>query len=160
MSALFQSARVRTIACLTVIAVGMGGCGKEKRPEHWGALVQGKVTFDGEPLNGGTITFIPLTPEEEGGRPGIARLEADGSYWIGNANPDKPKGLKPGKYKVTFLAMTPLPNGTSNPIAELRIPEELTDSRKTPIECTVTPGDHHLDFELHRDVMKVAWHER
>lgn len=136
------------------------GCAKKRRPEHWGGLVQGKITLDGQPLDGGTVTFIPLTSEEEGGRPGIAHIDPDGSYRVGNANPDKPQGLIPGRYKVTFLAMTPDPTQTGSPIAELRIPECLLDMNTTSLECDVNAGDNHFDFELASDIAKVAMRTR
>lgn len=142
---------------MAMVAAGMLlGCAEKRRPENWGGLVEGKITIDGEPLDGGTIAFIPLVSEEDGGRPGVARIESDGAYWIGNANLDKPKGLIPGRYKVIFLSMTADPDKTGNPIAELRIPEALVDLKTTTVECEVKPGSNTFNFDLAQESAKVA----
>src|SRR5262249_60843279 len=60
---------------------------EDKKPGE--ASAEGKVTFKGKPLGGGTITFVPA----EG--PGIkGQIAADGSYKVAE--------LKPGEYKVTI----------------------------------------------------------
>lgn len=124
----------------------VSGCGDDKRPAAYSADVFGAVTLDGRPLEHGTITFIPDVAESAGGRPGLARIGPDGAYQIGNANPHKPSGLKPGRYRVTVLAMRVNPMG--NPIATLAVPECYTDDATTPFLTTASPGANKLDFDL------------
>lgn len=139
------------ISAWAFVCVALAGCGKksESRPDY-PAQVLGVVTLQDRPLSTGTVTFIPDKEENEGGRPGIARIEADGSYRIGNANPDKPAGLPPGKYKVTVLVMKPDPTKTGYPVAELVIPDVYTDYVRTPFEVNVIAGANEHNFNLQR----------
>jgi hypothetical protein len=130
-------------ALVTVIA----GCsGNDARITERSAQVHGTVMFDGRPLGTGTITFIPKRSEAEGGRPGLARIGSDGSYRVGNANPDRPAGLAPGPYAVVVLAMEPISLGS--PIARLIVPERYTDDRTSHLYANITPGENTLDFHL------------
>jgi hypothetical protein len=140
-------------SCLLVVTfvTPLPGCGRKRSSEPvFAADVRGSVFLDEEPLGWGTVTFIPDVPESSGGRPGIARIGPDGTYWIGNANLDKPAGLRPGRYKVTVLAMTPDPAGTGLPVAELAIPESYADPATTPFEVHVLAGANHFDLRLKR----------
>jgi hypothetical protein len=76
-------------------AILASGCGSELAP------VKGQVTFDGKPLNAGTVTFYPVTD----GTPGYASV-VDGNY---AARTGTKAGLKPGEYRVTVTAYGPLP---------------------------------------------------
>ena len=137
------------VVLVVVGALALGGCAKDKsRPTHYAGDVRGTVTLDDQPLPFGTISFIPQTPESEGGRPGIAEIQPDGSYWVGNANPEKPAGLQPGKYRIVVLAMVPDPNGTGRPIAKLAIDERYADAVTTPFEVQISAGKNVCDFVL------------
>jgi hypothetical protein len=60
------------LACVTVFCAV--GCGRKA------ATVSGKVTFNGEPLKGGNVTFA-----RNDGKPSISgRIEEDGSYKLEN----------------------------------------------------------------------------
>ncbi|QDU61003.1 hypothetical protein Pan216_18560 [Planctomycetes bacterium Pan216] len=131
-----------TAVCATL------ACSKNKRPKIYPAQVNGHVTLDGTPLESGTVTLIPETSEEEGGRPGIARIEKDGSYWIGNANRSKPAGVPVGHYRVTILSMQPDPSGSGRPVASLVIPERYADHESTPFLVEVAAGDNKVDLKL------------
>lgn len=149
MSLLHRSARHRVLLVLALSTIVVGpACSKNKRPKIYPAQINGHVTLDGTPLTSGTVTLIPETAEAEGGRPGIARIEKDGSYWIGNANRSKPAGVPVGRYKVTILSMQPDPSGSGRPIASLVIPERYADHTQTPFLVEVDAGDNTLDLEL------------
>lgn len=110
-------------------------------------MVEGTVTFHGRPLAGGTVTFIPAPGSENKLEPGIARIESDGSYWIGNANLSKPAGLVPGKYKVTVLKMRTDPNGI-----RMQTPAIYADSRTTPWEFAVEAGRNRIRLDIEEPV--------
>jgi hypothetical protein len=112
------------------------------------AEVRGIVTLDGQPLSFGTVTFIPELAESDGGRPGQARIEPDGSFTIGTANPTKPAGLLPGRYKVAVLAMKPIPNASADRLTELAVPARYTEPTKTPFAVTVAAGPNHFELPL------------
>lgn len=134
------------IALAIALSVLTAGCGKAKKPKAWPAHVEGTVRLGGAPLASGTITFIPETPEKQGGAPGLARLDPDGHYIVGNSNPKEPGGLKPGRYKVTVLQMALDPRAA--PIARLASPERYADDRRTPLTAAVVSGENHFDFTL------------
>ena len=148
-----ESARLprRRLVALLALFVVAGGCGKKPpRPKHYPAQVHGTVSLDAETLGFGTVTFLPEVAESAGGRPGIARIESDGSFRVGNANPSKPTGLLPGRYKVTVLAMRPDPAGTGDPIAQLAVPEVYTEPTRTPLIVDVAAGPNRFEFDLRR----------
>lgn len=147
----FRARRVRVFGFVgpSLILLLLAGCGsKSERPKEYPGLVTGRVTLDGKPLSGGTITFVPEVAEEEGGRPGLARIEPDGGFWVGSANPAKPAGLIPGRYRVTVLAMRPDPTGTGNPIAQMTVPEVYSEAATSPLEATIVAGKNRLTFDL------------
>jgi len=77
--------RILCLFCFTaLITVVLSGCGS-------GARVEGTVTFDGAPVDGGSISFVPEGSTEA---PGTGQI-TDGKYSIRTE-----KGLTPGKYKV------------------------------------------------------------
>jgi hypothetical protein len=139
----------------------MMGCGKKSpRPIAWAGAVQGRVYLDGKPISSGTITFLPDDGEE--GRPGLARIEPDGTFAVCNANEKEPKGLQPGRYRVTVLQMIPNPTGTGRPIAVMGAPAHYADYLATPLRAVVKPGDNRLEFQLDSagaPTARVAAHE-
>ncbi|MFO0948121.1 MAG: hypothetical protein U1D30_19745 [Planctomycetota bacterium] len=138
---------------MLVLIAPLGCNGKKERPSVYPGSVKGQVFLDGKPLTQGTITFIPELPEEAGGRPGLARIEEDGSYWVGSANRTKPSGLIPGKYKVTVLTMKPNP-GEGQPIATLAVPEKYTEIGTSPLEANIVEGENVLRFDLQSETSK------
>lgn len=94
----------RTFACRVAAALGgmsavlILGCGDstglEKRYP-----VSGTVTYQGKPVEKGSINFIPTQPE---GRAAGGQIE-DGDYSLTTAEPGD--GALPGTYKVTIIAV-------------------------------------------------------
>jgi len=101
------------------------------------------------PLSSGTVTFIPIVSEREGGRPGVARIESDGSFEIGNANPEKPRRFHPGEYKVTVLAMKPVrPHRPGAPVAVQTTPPLFESPRTTPLTAVIRAGASVVEIDL------------
>ena len=82
------------LGCVLALVLLAGGCG------NGGKLcgVQGNVSLAGTPLEQGTITFYPTSPESQ--VPAGGALIQDGKFAIA-----ADQGLEPGKYKVTISAM-------------------------------------------------------
>jgi len=72
---------------LSVLGLALSGCGAGSG----GAPVEGSVTLDGKPVDGGTITFVSENPKVH---PVLADIKG-GKYAL-----DAAHGLKPGKYRV------------------------------------------------------------
>jgi hypothetical protein len=112
------------------------------------ALVRGVVTYNGRSMTAGTVTFIPVKRDNDRINPGLAKIEPDGTFWVGNSNLSKPAGLRPGRYKVTVLSVKPRPDGASGPVAKLQIPEEYTREESTPFEVDVVKGQNRFRLDL------------
>ena len=83
------------LLCLSVVFVaGCGSSGPELYP------VCGKVSFEGQAISTGIVMFYP----ENGDRPAIGEIAADGTYQLRTYN-DQP-GAVLGKHKVTITART------------------------------------------------------
>lgn len=107
--------------------------------------VEGVATIDGAPLRSGCVTFMPLLPEEQGGRPGLASIGSDGTFRVGNANLGRPVKMRPGEYVVTVIAMD-----ESGPVPRIATPEQYSNTRKTPFRVTLALGPNRVDLPLKR----------
>src|SRR5688572_3580178 len=66
--------------------------------------VRGTVTYRGEPVPHGSITFVPVATSGEVLRPATGMLSEDGSYEM-QAFPGR-SGTRPGEYRVSVLSYT------------------------------------------------------
>jgi hypothetical protein len=90
------------------------------------ARVEGRVTIDGKPLAGATVTFVPL----EKNRGQVSGLtNEDGDYHLKG-------GVLPGKYTVTVTK------------PKSAIPLGYSDPKTSPLLVEVSPKDQTLDLVL------------
>ena len=127
-----------------VAAAAAIGCGGEPRGES----VSGTVTWDGQPLEHGTIEFDPVA---EGALP-VGSLVEGGRYELPN-----PPGLVAGRYVVRITASDP-PDASADVAPDLTmmadpeaagapIPPRYND--QSELEATVTEGGpNRFDFDL------------
>ncbi len=115
----------------------VGGCGGAAGTYS----VTGQVTYQGQPLQHGTVMFNPTASDLP---PVLGRIQSDGSYEIRAA---------PGDYKVVVNATTEVdPNlepddpGYQPPTS--LIPEVYSNPLQTPLEVTVTSGNNTIPLEL------------
>lgn len=112
------------------------GCGGSDKGQ-----VHGKVTFEGQPVTGGSVTFAPLAGS---GHPATGRITPDGSFVLStDANED---GAMIGRHQVVYsapsaLSETPDPSVPASPYAGL-VP-------RTP-EVEVQAGKNQVTIELVR----------
>jgi hypothetical protein len=126
--------RILICAALTTI-VGAIGCSKSDDT----VSVSGHVTYRGEDLTNGSITFFPAI-----GRP-VNEPIRDGKY---NAE------LLPGDYIVTVSYTEPLPAGYKEgdpiPAPKFVLPPEYTARTRSKLSAAITKqSDAQLDFKLH-----------
>jgi hypothetical protein len=125
--------------CLLVTA----GCG-ESGPEM--ARVRGKVTYTGQPVPKGTITFQAATP---GGRNATGAIVEDGSYELQTENPGD--GAIVGEYRVAITArddaiLDYIPKKAPPP--KRLTPEKYEDPASSGLTATVKSGSNSIDFPL------------
>ncbi|MFM9962748.1 MAG: hypothetical protein ACKV2Q_16180 [Planctomycetaceae bacterium] len=130
--------------CLVVLAMMALGCGSE--PFQRGA-VQGQITFDGQPVASGTITFVPI-----GASPGAS---ASGEVVEGQFRILAKQGPSVGIHRVEVLAVrnngqkeagSPYPAGTMVDDIEQYIPARY--NHKSELQAEVKSGDNTINFQL------------
>jgi len=135
-----------------LMALGLAGCGST-------GTVSGKVSFKGNPLKGGTVTFLSAA-----GKPSATtQINEDGSYAI----PSVPAGevkicvdtqmLNPaGKIKAPKYSAPPGqknpndPGGDSTDTSKryVAIPEAFASPEKTTLTYTVKGGKQEHNIEM------------
>jgi hypothetical protein len=125
----------QTTFLLLVVLSSIPGCGEQSA----GVSVQGRVTYRGEPLPSGAITFFPAT-----GRPTSAAISPDGDYTI---------ELPPGDYVVVVNVGADLPTGFKEgdpiPPPKIVLPPEYTTRTRSSLKATVSEADQQpINFEL------------
>ena len=148
--------RVAQIAALGVAIAG--GCGDDTglAPRY---AVTGKVSYNGQSVEKGRISFVPEATE---GRPAAGFIE-NGNYSLTTLAPDD--GAIPGKYKVTILA-TQVDNSEMKAIAKggqfhhdkafakahknakALVPSKYALADTSGLEREVAAQSNRLDFEL------------
>jgi hypothetical protein len=124
-----RSARRKTLVWLALLVAL--GCGEAKDP-HGRLPLSGTVTFQGKPLDAGTIEFLPPNPGQGLSARALIR---DGKYRV-----PREQGVPPGTYRVLITSPAPAdgaaPEGPPGvklpPPGRERIPPEYNrDSRQT-----------------------------
>lgn len=131
-----------TIGLFAVVtAVVFSGCGDPNGPQ----AVSGSITFQGKPLDQGTISFFaPDAPS-----PAAACLITDGRYDIPAS-----QGLIPGKYLVRITSteefrITPdeYAAGKTAPPAKERIAAKFNTESQTTVEVKPS-GGNRFDYQV------------
>ncbi len=140
----FQSRSSILAACALLGLAGCGGSSDELPREE----VSGEVTLDGQPLDSGSISFMPGSPEiaTQGGS-----TIADGSYSI-----PEDLGLVPGAYTVRITSnlgdTTPAEDETGMPGMPPPPPKEALPPQyniQSTLKAEVkTGGPNTFDYEL------------
>ena len=128
-------------ALLSALCVLLAGCDSSKLPTR--VPVQGRVTYQGQPLPAGIVGFTPIDAGlESPNRPAIAEIGRDGFYRVSSFRPGD--GLVPGEYRVTVESYVSRPRGIEDRNAPTvsRIPLRYADVAKSALRFTV-PADAH-----------------
>ena len=112
-----------------------GGSGQPKS-----ASVSGKVTFQGQPVTEGRLTFMSAISA------GAVEITSEGTYLL-------TEGVPPSKYKVVVTppSITKPPMvGESAPAMKnyANIPEKYRSETSTPLFADIKAGDNTVDLEL------------
>jgi len=123
------------------------GCSSENRIET--ATVSGIVTYNGDPLQIGSLLFVPVA----GGPSAEANIGTDGSFEMGTYDDDD--GAVLGEHKVMITAFT-APGGSGLPEDVIDgdgapvsvIPDFYGDLEKSGLKVDVKSGKNTIDFVL------------
>jgi hypothetical protein len=133
--------RSRRVLLLALALAGLAGC--SGRPS-----VQGTVTIDGAPLNGGVIVFTPVVAGE--GTNATGGPITDGKYLLSG-----PKGPEPGSYRVEVSwkkktgRQVPVPGDPKMQMDETAeaIPPTYRGPKST-LAAEIKPGSNTYNFDL------------
>jgi hypothetical protein len=136
---------MRHLHCLTIILIVVPGCGEKSDP-HGRQGLTGSITFQGKPLDGGSIKFLSA---ENPGQSAGALIRA-GKYAI-----PREQGLAPGTYRVFVSALeaTPKSTPTAAPGAQVvepgreRIPAEYNSATRLTFEVKASQ-DNKFDITI------------
>ncbi|MBN2293115.1 MAG: hypothetical protein JXM70_11855 [Pirellulales bacterium] len=124
--------------CLTVTFYGCGGDGRE--------AIEGKVTFDGQPLADGQISFLPM-PGTKGPTAGAAIK--NGEFQIASEG-----GTFAGKFRVEITATRPSNRKVMDPESGtmINVPQQFIPAiynQQTQLTAEVISGEKNsFTFEL------------
>lgn len=126
--------------CMILAGVALlvySGC--DSNPKAY--AITGKISYQGKPVNGGLINFLP-----EEGPPLGGRISEDGTYAY---------QLPLGEYKVRIDTPPPVPEGwkEGEPLPKLeprQVPAKYGRFHTSKLTATVEPqsSSHEINFEL------------
>jgi hypothetical protein len=125
-------------ACIGLTIAGCGGGSPQGR-----LAISGQVTFEGQPLDQGSIQFTPL--DSESGISGGAIIQ-NGSYTI-----EAEKGLAPGKYRVRIFSAEASGEAEEMPGMSEEAPKERIPAQynvESTLEADVSGDKTTFDFKL------------
>lgn len=131
--------------------VGLLVCGCSRPSGPAVVPVSGTVTFDGKPLKGATLRFIPTGATPGGGANGFTK--PDGTYELTGIRGGA--GTSPGEYKVVISkrvnpdGSAPDPNipPIESPAKEV-LPPQYSDESRSTLTKTVPEKGGTIDFAL------------
>lgn len=138
-------AKISQLACVASIAVclGCGGGGDQKKT----AKVTGAVTYGGNPVTGGSLTFAPKAEGSTPGKTGTGAIGEDGTYTVSTyGNGD---GAVIGEHTITYSA----PAGESAPAGDggghaATKPSKFEGLVPKETKVTVLESGNTIDIEL------------
>lgn len=113
-------------------------------------LVSGRVTYNGEALVGGGISFFPV--DRGNGRPARTKINEDGTFEVKTLT-DTP-GLVPGTYRVSVALMkAPLFGATPEQLAAakanpMELPKHFSNPETSGLEFTVNSNKKRQIYNI------------
>ena len=124
---------VALLIAAVLSAVVVAGCGSNDR-----AAVSGKVTHNGQPVSGGSITFAPVASSDGPRQPAMGRVDSEGAFTLSTES--EADGILIGSYEVFYNPPVTSEDPTAtSPYAGLA-PKQA--------QVEVVPGDNVFQVEL------------
>lgn len=124
-------AQALVVCCLLLLHVG---CSRD------GGTATGTVTYDGQRMTKGMVTFHPAV----GGADAYATIAANGTF---EAMTGTDVGLKTGEYVVTIVDQT-IPESGSGDEVKVLTPAKYASPTTTDLKVTIQAGANRFDFQL------------
>ena len=114
--------------------------------EEPGAIVRGKVTYKGAPLDEGSVVFYP----NGSGRVADGNVQKDGTFQLLNSK--KTERIEPGKYVAVIIAGTSriaeVKADAPKPVQEPAVPFKFSSVTTSPLKYDVIVGENYIDLDL------------
>lgn len=145
------------VSCsLTVLLTGCGSNPDDERPNR--TPVSGTVTFNGEPVEGASISFVPV--DQVNGRSANGRTDATGLFQMGTF--EGTDGVVAGEYNVIITKIESAeasqalpeddpnydPNPKPQPPPENLLPEKYASADSSGLTVTVEDGKEITDLKF------------
>jgi hypothetical protein len=148
-----QGFAMSRLAWFLVVALSVSLVGCEGKTASGGAPVSGVVTFDGQPMSGAIVTFVPMGATTGNGGVGVS----DDSGKFTMKTHDGGEGIPEGEYKVvvskfvnpdgsTFVAtenQAPIDSGATE-----SVPRPYSDWEVTPLKAVIPAAGTEVKFDL------------
>jgi len=132
-------------AAVAAVLAGLAGC-KQSAAEFNVAPVKGKVTHQGQPVKGGSITFQPVgvegTKAGVKGKPATGEVKDDGTFVLSTYG--KEDGAVVGKHRVMYM---PAIAGAQS-YGEKPKPSPYARLAPKEKEVDIKPGSNEISIEL------------
>lgn len=139
--------KIRSCCYSIVLMVLTTGCGDSVSPLADLVKVTGTISCKGEPLESGTVSFVPANPAI--GKQATASV-TNGLFEM--ATTASSPGVVAGKYRVSvsFADATGVPSDPSNPrpVVKSPVPAKYSNPATSGLEVDVQPGLAPLDWNL------------
>ena len=120
------------------------GCGQKELAKKETYPAQGKLTYNGEPVQFALITLTPVDPAK--GMPADARTDENGEFTLRTYSNEEPDGAVPGEYRVTIEPGRGLrPRYQERKEKPTDVPEE---ARKPESTVVIKAEDNVLEIKL------------
>lgn len=142
----------RLVACGAVALLLLSAC--SSKPEDKVTLypVRGKVTFDGKPTEGATLTLWALKSDVKLDQAPTAYVKPDGTFVVGTTAAEN--GAPAGEYEVSILWFPPNARQitqSTGKMPELLLPKMYSDPKKSGLKITVREEPNDLpEFQLQK----------
>jgi hypothetical protein len=129
------------LLCLALPVV-LTGCGGTNSP------VTGTVTFNGSPVEGGTLVFSPMgTGGDSPGSPSTAEVKPDGTFKL--LTIDNSTGAAPGHHRVVYTPPEPKMTEEQRTNPKYQAPvSPYAGLQPKQVEVEVKSGSNTIDIEL------------
>lgn len=134
-----------TVFLCAALLVGCGG-DAETKPT---AKVTGKVTYEGQPVTGGSLMFSPISSSSSNkpGKAGDATIKPDGTFTVTTYAPGD--GAVVGGHRIAFMPPAPeVPAATPAGAHTEAPPAPFSGLVPKTTEITVSNGDNKIEIEL------------
>jgi len=136
----FERTTIISLSTLVLILPIMGGCGGGGKGKRVTGRVDGTVTFNGQPVKGGSVSFVSKTTGDGAG----ATIEPSGKFKVTDPVPV-------GQYSAMVLPVVLTPDEIADgkqPPPSNDIPEQYRSTETSGLNFEVKEGQNTFEIKM------------